>query len=107
MKYILIVALLVLTITARSVHMGKEDPLTRCMARKCRPQASACAKTKGCAENIQSCADALQSNEDLDKFDTCLQTVPTSYALMECIFENCADVQRESTVFEQILKKMN
>ncbi|CAD8179949.1 unnamed protein product [Paramecium pentaurelia] len=105
MKYILIVALLILIITARSVHKNEDDEMTRCMAKHCKKQAGGCARIQGCAENLKNCANDLEKDEDLEKFDTCLGKVPQSYSLMECILQNCSDIERKSV--EQLFKKKN
>ncbi|CAD8093503.1 unnamed protein product [Paramecium primaurelia] len=107
MKYILIIALLVLTITARQVHKNEDDALTKCMVKHCRKQTIACAKAKGCSDNLQTCANELDQDQDLEKFDTCLSKVPQSSSLMECILNNCAEVERKSFAIESLLKRMN
>ncbi|CAD8116994.1 unnamed protein product [Paramecium sonneborni] len=107
MKYIFIIALLILTITAKSLHKNQDDAFGQCMAKNCRKQAGSCARTKGCLDNITNCSDQFEKEENFDNFDTCLAKIPQSAALMECVFMNCFGEERKSLAAKKILKSMN
>ncbi|CAD8192036.1 unnamed protein product [Paramecium octaurelia] len=99
MKYILIIVLLISATTTRSIHLNSDEKMSRCIAKLCRNQIGACIRIKGCADNFKSCANELEKDEDIEKFDLCLDKVPQSYTLMECIQSNCINI--ESNKIEQ------
>ncbi|CAD8084290.1 unnamed protein product [Paramecium sonneborni] len=107
MKKFLVLAFLVLCITAKKHHKSEDegsteqtDPMVQCLSQNCMNEAFGCFFDEECGKTMEACDAEHGENMNMENLASCTSNNELASAFANCMQTNCAS-------FEQVMRFFN